>query len=54
MKTSPQKNHILLLSFLLPAGLMTAVLALGGICPFGVRSLGVMMMIIGAVLWFLP
>ncbi len=42
MKKSPQKSHILLLSFLLPAGLMTAVLALGGICPFGVRSLGVM------------
>ena len=42
MKTSPRKSHILLLSFLLPAGLMTAVLALGGICPFGSRSLGVM------------
>ena len=42
MKTSPKRSHILLLSFLLPAGLMTAVLALCGICPFGSRSLGVM------------
>ena len=42
MKTSPKKSHILLLSFLLPAGLMTIVLALSGICPFGSRSLGVM------------
>ena len=42
MKASPRKHHILLLSFLLPAGLMAAVLALCGIAPFGVRSLGVM------------
>lgn len=42
MKISTKKYPVLLLSFLLPACLMTAVLALGGICPFGARSLGVM------------
>lgn len=42
MKTAPKKPLILLFSFLLPAGLMAAVFALCGICPFGDRSLGVM------------
>lgn len=42
MNTSPKRSRILLLSFFLPALLMTLVFALCGICPFGSRSLGVM------------
>lgn len=42
MKNSPKKAPILLLCFLLPAALMTAVFAGAGICPFGGKSLGVM------------
>lgn len=42
MKTAPKRSHILLLSFLIPAAMMTAVFALAGICPFGSGSLGVM------------
>ena len=43
MKTgSWKRSHILLASFLLPAGVMTAALALGSVVPFGSRSLGVL------------
>ena len=41
MKKAPKKLPILLLSFLLPAGVLTAALALTGVTPFGSRSLGV-------------
>ena len=42
MNKTPRKSLILLACFLLPMAVMGAVLALGGICPFGSRSLGVM------------
>ena len=41
MKKTSRKAHILLASFLLPACVMTAALALTGVAPFGSRSLGV-------------
>ena len=42
MKTPPKRWPILLTAFLLPACMMTAVLALCGITPFGSRSFGVL------------
>ena len=42
MKTPPKRWPILLAAFLLPACMMTAVLALCGITPFGSRSFGVL------------
>ena len=42
MNNKARRPLILAFSFLLPAGLMTLVFALGGICPFGGRSLGVL------------
>ncbi len=41
MKKAPKKLPILLASFLLPACVLTAALALTGVTPFGSRSLGV-------------
>ncbi len=42
MKSKERRSPILAAAFLLPAGLMTLVFALEGICPFGSRSLGVL------------
>ena len=42
MKTISKKSVTLALAFFLPAALMALVFALGGICPFGSRSLSVM------------
>ena len=42
MNSKAKRSRVLAASFLLPAGLMTLVFALGGICPFGSRSLGVL------------
>ncbi len=42
MKNPSRRFRLLLLSFLLPAAVMAAVLALGGLAPFGGRTMGVM------------
>ena len=42
MKVARKKTPVLLLSLLLPMGVMTAAFALCGVAPFGSRSLGVL------------
>ncbi len=42
MRTAPRRSVLLLLSFLVPAAVMTAVFAVCGLAPFGARTLGVM------------
>ncbi len=42
MRPTAKRSYILAAAFLLPAGLTVLVFALGGICPFGSRSLSVL------------